>query len=86
MLLSPFSHGLSKRILIGMCICLLLIISGCMRVNIAINVESDGSGTYGGEFAISKAFSETFSEEEQDLSCDEPVSYTHLTLPTNREV
>ena len=24
-----------------------------------------------GEFAISKAFSETFSEEEQDLSCDE---------------
>ena len=42
-----------------------------MRVNIAINVESDGSGTYGGEFAISKAFSETFSEEEQDLSCDE---------------
>ena len=50
---------------------MLLIISGCMRVNIAINVESDGSGTYGGEFAISKAFSETFSEEEQDLSCDE---------------
>ena len=45
--------------------------SGCMRVDIAINVESDGSGTYGGEFAISKAFSETFSEEEQDLSCDE---------------
>tara|TARA_S200000501_G_C20872274_1_gene764951 strand:+ start:14222 stop:14917 length:696 start_codon:yes stop_codon:yes gene_type:complete len=42
-----------------------------MRVNIAINVESDGSGTYSGEFAISKAFSETFSEEEQDLSCDE---------------
>ena len=50
---------------------MLLIISGCMRVNIAINVESDGSGTYGGEFAISKAFSETFTEEEQDLSCDE---------------
>ena len=71
MLLSAFSHGLSKRILIGICACLLLIISGCMRVNIAINVESDGSGTYGGEFAISKAFSETFSEEEQDLSCDE---------------
>ena len=41
-----------------------------MRVNIAINVESDGSGTYGGEFAISKAFSETFSDEEQDLSCN----------------
>ncbi len=49
---------------------MLLIISGCMRVNIAINVESDGSGTYGGEFAISKAFSETFSDEEQDLSCN----------------
>ena len=71
MLLSPFSHGLSKRILIGICACLLLIISGCMRVNIAINVESDGSGSYGGEFAISKAFSETFSEDEQALSCDE---------------
>ena len=71
MLLSPFSHGLSKRILIGICTCLLLIISGCMRVNIAINVESDGSGSYGGEFAISKAFSETFSEDEQALSCDE---------------
>ena len=71
MFLSPFSHGLSKRILIGICTCLLLIISGCMRVNIAINVQSDGSGSYGGEFAISKAFSETFSEDEQALSCDE---------------
>ena len=71
MIQSPFSHGLSKRILIRNCACLLLLMSGCMRVDIAINVESDGSGTYGGEFAISKAFSETFSEEEQDLSCDE---------------
>ena len=50
---------------------LLLLVSGCIKVNLEINVNEDGSGTYGGEFAISKVFAENFSEEDQSSSCDE---------------
>ena len=50
---------------------LLLLMSGCIKVNLEINVNEDGSGTYGGEFAISKVFAENFSEEDQSSSCDE---------------
>tara|TARA_X000000368_G_C23043420_1_gene718022 strand:+ start:1052 stop:1768 length:717 start_codon:yes stop_codon:yes gene_type:complete len=45
--------------------------SGCIRVNLEINVDKDGSGSYGGEFAISKTFAENFSEGDQSSSCDE---------------
>ena len=45
--------------------------SGCIKVNLDINVNEDGSGTYGGEFAISKVFAENFSEGDQSASCDE---------------
>ncbi|GIR34889.1 MAG: hypothetical protein CM15mP49_02740 [Actinomycetota bacterium] len=41
------------------------------KENLEINVNEDGSGTYGGEFAISKVFAENFSEEDQSSSCDE---------------
>ena len=41
------------------------------KVNLEINVNEDGSGTYGGEFAISKVFAENFSEGDQSASCDE---------------
>mgnify|MGYP001201564569 FL=1 len=50
---------------------LLLLVSGCIKVNLEINVNEDGSGTYGGEFAISKVFAENFSEGDQSSSCDE---------------
>jgi len=50
---------------------ILLLVSGCIKVNLEINVNEDGSGTYGGEFAISKVFSENFSEGDQSASCDE---------------
>ena len=50
---------------------LLLLVSGCIKVNLEINVNEDGSGTYGGEFAISKVFAENFSEEDQSSSCNE---------------
>ena len=50
---------------------ILLLVSGCIKVNLEINVNEDGSGTYGGEFAISKVFAENFSEEDQSSSCDE---------------
>ena len=45
--------------------------SGCIRVNLEINVDKDGSGSYRGEFAISKTFAENFSEGDQSSSCDE---------------
>ena len=45
--------------------------SGGIRVNLEINVDKDGSGSYGGEFAISKTFAENFSEGDQSSSCDE---------------
>ncbi|MEE3015311.1 MAG: hypothetical protein VX337_00450 [Actinomycetota bacterium] len=45
--------------------------SGCIKVNLEINVNEDGSGTYGGEFALSKVFAENFSEGDQSASCDE---------------
>ena len=38
----------------------LLLVSGCIKVNLEINVNEDGSGTYGGEFAISKVFRREF--------------------------
>ena len=50
---------------------ILLLMSGCIKVNLEINVNEDGSGTYGGEFAISKVFAENFSEGDQSASCDE---------------
>ena len=50
---------------------ILLLVSGCIKVNLEINVNEDGSGTYGGEFAISKVFAENFSEGDQSASCDE---------------
>tara|TARA_B100000676_G_scaffold238856_1_gene239354 strand:+ start:2264 stop:3031 length:768 start_codon:yes stop_codon:yes gene_type:complete len=50
---------------------LLLLVSGCIKVNLEINVNEDGSGTYGGEFAISKVFAENFTEGDQSSSCDE---------------
>tara|TARA_B100001778_G_scaffold180002_1_gene148022 strand:+ start:2121 stop:2843 length:723 start_codon:yes stop_codon:yes gene_type:complete len=50
---------------------LLLLVSGCIKVNLEININEDGSGTYGGEFAISKVFAENFSEGDQSSSCDE---------------
>ena len=50
---------------------ILLLVSGCIKVNLEINVYEDGSGTYGGEFAISKVFAENFSEGDQSASCDE---------------
>ena len=50
---------------------ILLLMSGCIKVNLYINVNEDGSGTYGGEFAISKVFAENFSEGDQSASCDE---------------
>jgi len=50
---------------------LLLLVSGCIKVNLEINVNEDGSGTYGGEFSISKVFAENFSEGDQSSSCDE---------------
>ena len=50
---------------------ILLLVSGCIKVNLDINVNEDGSGTYGGEFAISKVFAENFSEGDQSASCDE---------------
>ena len=50
---------------------ILLLVSGCIKVNLEINVNEDGSGTYGGEFALSKVFAENFSEEDQSVSCDE---------------
>ena len=50
---------------------LLLLVSGCIKVNLEIVVSEDGSGTYGGEFAISKIFAENFSEEDQSSSCNE---------------
>ncbi|GIS56046.1 MAG: hypothetical protein Ct9H90mP30_7310 [Actinomycetota bacterium] len=42
-----------------------------IKVNLEINVNEDGSGTYGGEFAISKVFAENFTEGDQSSSCDE---------------
>lgn len=50
---------------------ILLLVSGCIKVNLEINVNEDGSGTYGGEFAINKVFAENFSEGDQSASCDE---------------
>ena len=50
---------------------ILFLMSGCIKVNLDINVNEDGSGTYGGEFAISKVFAENFSEGDQSASCDE---------------
>ena len=50
---------------------ILLLVSGCIKVNLEINVNEDGSGTYGGEFAISKVFAENFTEGDQSSSCDE---------------
>ena len=50
---------------------ILLLLSGCIKVNLEINVNEDGSGTYGGEFAVSKVFAENFSEGDQSASCDE---------------
>ena len=46
-------------------------VSGCIKVNLEISVNKDGSGTYGGEFAISKVFAENFAEGDQSSSCDE---------------
>ena len=68
-------HNRSLRLLrlTGITICsgLLLLLSGCVKVNFEINVDTDGSGSYGGEFAISKVFAENFSEGDQSASCDE---------------
>ncbi len=50
---------------------ILLLVSGCIKVNLEINVNEDGSRTNGGEFAISKVFAENFSEGDQSASCDE---------------
>ena len=68
-------HNRSLRLLslTGMTLCsgLLLLLSGCIKVNFELNVDTDGSGSYGGEFAISKVFAENFSEGDQSASCNE---------------
>jgi len=68
-------HNRSLRLLrltgITLCSGLLLLLSGCVKVNFEINVDKYGSGSYGGEFAISKTFAENFSEGDQSAPCDE---------------
>lgn len=55
----------------ALCASFILLTSGCIKVNLDITVDRDGSGTYGGEFATSKVFIETFNEETDGLSCDQ---------------
>jgi hypothetical protein len=52
----------------ALCASFILLTSGCIKVNLDITVDRDGSGTYGGEFATSKVFIETFNEETDGLS------------------
>ena len=51
--------------------------------------STDGSGVLTFDLSasgISSAFYETFDEERYSVHYSNAVSYTHLTLPTNREV
>ena len=51
--------------------CIVLLCTGCFRFNVTIAVEDDGTGTLGGEFAVSKQLSEVSADESDELSCDE---------------
>jgi len=51
--------------------CIILLCAGCFRFNVTITVEDDGTGTLGGEYAISKQLSQVFGDESEELSCDE---------------
>ena len=51
--------------------CIILLCTGCFRLNVTITVEDDGTGAFGGEFAISKQLGEVFGDESDGLSCDE---------------
>tara|TARA_B100001250_G_scaffold208773_1_gene179193 strand:+ start:79 stop:846 length:768 start_codon:yes stop_codon:yes gene_type:complete len=51
--------------------CIILLCTGCFRFNVTITVEDDGTGTLGGEYAISKQLSEVFGDESEELSCEE---------------
>ena len=43
-------------------------------------------GVFGGAFKATKGLKELFPDRVIDAPISEAVSYTHLTLPTNREV
>ncbi len=58
-----------KLLLLGACIALLS--TGCFKLNMSIAVESDGTGTFYGDFAVSKQLAEVFGPEQEDLSCEE---------------
>ncbi|MEG3587240.1 MAG: hypothetical protein VX353_08115 [Actinomycetota bacterium] len=51
--------------------CIILLCTGCFRFNVTIAVEDDGTGTLAGEYAISKQIGEVFSDESDELSCEE---------------
>ena len=51
--------------------CFALLCTGCFKFNVGFTIENDGSGTFAGEFAISRQLGETFSEESEDLTCEE---------------
>ena len=51
--------------------CILLLCAGCFRFNVKFVIEDNGTGTFGGEFAISKQLSEVLDEGSGELSCDE---------------
>ena len=51
------------------------------RMNIGINVNLHWGGSNAQYDAL-----ETLRSYNYNRRCDEAVSYTHLTLPTNREV
>ncbi len=67
-----------------------LITTGCFKLNMSIVVESDGSGAFSGDFAVSKQLGEVFGDDQEGFSCDEveedfdigPLS----DLPSNAEV
>ena len=51
--------------------CIILLCAGCFRFNVTIAVEDDGTGTLGGEYAVSKQLSQVFGDESKEPSCDE---------------
>mgnify|MGYP004272862479 CR=1 FL=1 len=87
MTFSQFSRKVSV-LLLGACMALLT--TGCFKLNMSIVVESDGSGAFSGDFAVSKQLGEVFGDEQEGFSCDEVEEDFDIgllsDLPSNADV